>query len=150
MTRVLEGHKFNFCEYDYVGCEIFNAKTSGKAEDKFGISEISFGNYKSGLFKKWAKEKKKLQLKPKGKRGAGQAHFKRVMCYAHDPKWIYITWSLSNLDQIKKKNQEHTKNQRGSAESNREEEKKIPSFLVIQKSCSSHICEVLKALFNGV
>ena len=47
---------FDFGEYDYVGYGIINVKTSGKAEGKFGISEISFGNYKTGLLMNWAKK----------------------------------------------------------------------------------------------
>ena len=47
---------FDFGEYDYVGYGILNVKTSGKAEGKFGISEISFGNYKTGLLMDWAKK----------------------------------------------------------------------------------------------
>ena len=47
---------FDFSKYDYVGYGIINVKTSGKAEGKFGISEISFGNYKRGLLMNWAKK----------------------------------------------------------------------------------------------
>ena len=50
------GKYFDFSGYDYVGYEIINVKTLRKAEGKFGISEISFGNCKTGLLMDWAKK----------------------------------------------------------------------------------------------
>ena len=50
--------------YDYIGYGVVNVRTSGKAEGKFGISEISVGNFKTGPNMNWAK-KVELEIRPK-------------------------------------------------------------------------------------
>ena len=74
--------------YAHVDYEIIDVKTSGKAEGKFGISEISFGNYKTGRFMNWAK-KMEYKMRPKESVkwpaiSMAQASFLMIMCYAHD------------------------------------------------------------------